>query len=166
MRKVIVFGLGVMTTLALSSGKPSAESMSQAERCKHNADVCVANSVKCSNPSKCEERCFFKWDLCDAGTPLPGASTQSLPGSGPAHQPGTNFGNGASATVAAPVATTIKNGKSAPAAIASTMNGASTILSQPSVSLQAAPQSSAPARVSGGAQLNAAGGGSIRMRQQ
>ena len=166
MRKVIVFGLGVMTTLALSSAKPSAESMSQAARCKHNADVCVANSVKCSNPAKCEERCFFKWDLCDAGTPLPGASAQSISGSGPAQKSAIGAGNGATANVTAPVSTTIKNGKSTPAAAASTVNGASAVLSQPSVSVPPAPRSGAPAHLGGGAQLSTAGSGSIRLRQQ
>lgn len=164
MRKVIVAGLGVVTILALTSAMALAEPMSP-ERCKHNADVCVRNSVKCSNPAKCEERCFFKWDLCDAGTPLPGASAQSIPGRGPTQKSAIGLANGAAASIAAPVSTSLSNVKSASAATASTLNGASAILSQPSVSLQPAPRSGAPARVGGGAQLNAAGAGPTRMRQ-
>jgi hypothetical protein len=166
MRNSFVFGIGIMTALALNSGTAFAESKSQAERCKRNADICVKNSVKCSNPSKCEERCFFKWDLCDAGTPLPGASAQSISGSGPTQKSAIGSGNGATASVAAPISTSIKNGKPAPAATASTLNGASAVLSQPSVSLQTAPRFGASTNGGGGAQLNTAGSGSIRLRQQ
>jgi hypothetical protein len=166
MRNVFVSGLGIMTVLALNSVMAIAEPMSQAERCKHDADICVRNSVKCSNPDKCENRCFYKWDLCDAGLPMPGASAQSISGSGPTQKSAIGAGNGATASVAAPVSTSIKNGKSAPAATASTLNGASAVLSQPSVSLQAAPKFGAPTQIGGGAQLNTAGSGSIRLRQQ
>ena len=116
MRIFFVFGLGIMTALALNSGMAFAESMSQAERC------------------------FFKWDLCDAGTPLPGASAQSISGRGPTQKSAIGAGNGATAIVTAPASTSIKNGKSAPAATASTLNGGSAVLSQPSVSLQTAPR--------------------------
>lgn len=166
MRNFFVFGLGIMMALALNSGMAFAESMSQAERCKRNADICVKNSVKCSNPSKCEERCFFKWDLCDAGTPLPGASAQSISGSGPTQKSGIGAGNGVTAIVTAPASTSIKSGKSAPAATASTLNGASVVQSQPSISIQPAPQADVPKHVGGGAQLNTVSNGSIKLRQQ
>ena len=169
MRKVIVFGLGIITTLAFGSVMAPAEP-SNAERCKHNADICVRNSVKCSDPDKCERRCFYKWDRCDAGLPMPGAGPQKnlyngpgISGSGPTLQSGIGTAKVGAGGVAAPASISIGNGKSA---VGSTLNGGSAVLSQPSVPQQTVPSSGAATHIGGGAQLSTAGGGSIRVKQQ